>query len=153
VSRVGRGDDGRYNLHMLIRFSILRRDRILRFAAEPTGLQALIRPTQPLDLVLDGLNLVLLLSSSKFFSRFSPVALGLTETMVCLDPDSFRHLLGLTADENARDPTRPPLIESLCVYLRSPHPQANGITVSTSPSSHLPSPKDHPDPSFFLLAT
>jgi hypothetical protein len=52
-----------------------------------------------------------------------------------VDPDFFRQLLVLipaneARDSNASDSTRPPLVELLCGYLRTRHPEGNDTIVS-----------------------
>lgn len=52
-----------------------------------------------------------------------------------VDPDFFRQLLVLppaneARESNSSDSTRPPLVELLCGYLRTRHPEANDTIVS-----------------------
>lgn len=86
-----------------------------------------MRPDQPLDLVLEAVDLALCFSSCEF-ARVS-LHVDAANPQAPIDPQFFRQLLVLPTDD-ARDVQRPPMIELLCTHLRTQHPEANDVTVS-----------------------
>jgi hypothetical protein len=88
-----------------------------------------MKPDQPLDLVLDAIDLALAFSSCKSTYRKCRSGRPLIPDRDTADPDFFRQLLVLPSDES-RDLQRPPLIELLCGYLRTRHPEASDTVVS-----------------------
>ena len=97
-----------------------------------------MRPDQPLDLVLDALDMALAFSSCEYSkpSRIMDRHADGTDRYRPKDRDFFRQLLVLSPGES-RDLQRPPLVELLCGYLKARHPEANDTIVSNVKSPRL----------------